>query len=215
MAKVRVHNFTMSLDGYAAGPDQGLDNPVGVGFGPLHEWVRATRTFHQMIGLAGGEEGLDDEFIAQGNEAIGATIMGRNMFGPIRGPWEDGSWTGWWGEDPPFRHPVFVLTHHPRPSITMQGGTVFHFVGDGIDAALERAVEAAGGSDIRLGGGVATIQQYFRAGLIDEMHLAVVPVLLGRGERLFEDLETGPVGYECVEFAASASVMHVRFARRS
>jgi dihydrofolate reductase len=213
MPKVRVHNFSLSLDGYVAGPNQGLDNPLGVGGHGLHEWAFATRTFCQMQGMDGGDEGLDDRFAAQGDFGIGATVMGRNMFGPIRGPWVSEDWTGWWGEDPPYHHPVFVLTHHPRASITMQGGTTFHFVTDGIDAALERALDAAQGNDVRVGGGAATVQQYLGAGLIDEMHLAFVPILLGRGERLFDHLDGGPVGYECVEFVSSPSVVHARFAR--
>ncbi len=166
-----------------------------------------------MFGINGGDEGVDDKFAAQGDVDIGATIMGRNMFGPIRGPWRDDNWRGWWGDDPPYHHPVFVLTHHRREPITMQGGTTFHFVDDGIDAVLERAFEAANGQDVRLGGGVATIQQYLRAGLIDEMHLALVPILLDRGERLFDHLDGGPVGYRCVELAGSPSVAHARFAR--
>ncbi|MEA2535112.1 MAG: hypothetical protein QOJ93_2923 [Actinomycetota bacterium] len=213
MPKLRVHNVALSLDGYAAGPDQDLDNPLGVGGLQLHEWVYPTRTFQRMGGVEGGEEGLDNDFAARGDAGIGATIMGRNMFGPIRGEWGDDSWTGWWGDNPPFHHPVFVLTHHPRASITMQGGTTFHFVNDGIHAALERAFDAAGGDDVRLGGGSAAIQQYLRAGLIDEMHLAIVPILLGSGERLFDHLDGGPVGYECVEFVSSPSVLHARFAR--
>src|ERR1700730_3692261 len=213
MPKLRVHNVALSLDGYAAGPDQDLDNPLGVGGLQLHEWVYPTRTFQRMGGVEGGEEGLDNDFAARGDAGIGATIMGRNMFGPIRGEWGDDSWSGWWGDNPPFHHPVFVLTHHPRASITMRGGTTFHFVNDGIHAALERAFDAAGGDDVRLGGGVAAIQQYMRAGLIDEMHLAIVPSLLGSGERLFDHLDGGPVGYECVEFVSSPSVLHVRFAR--
>ena len=213
MPKLRVHNVALSLDGYAAGPDQDLDNPLGVGGLQLHEWVYPTRTFQRMGGVEGGEEGLDNDFAARGDAGIGATIMGRNMFGPIRGEWGDDSWSGWWGDNPPFHHPVFVLTHHPRASITMRGGTTFHFVNDGIHAALERAFDAAGGDDVRLGGGVAAIQQYLRAGLIDEMHLAIVPILLGSGERLFDHLDGGPVGYECVEFVSSPSVLHARFAR--
>jgi dihydrofolate reductase len=213
MPKLRVHNFSLSLDGYAAGPNQNLDNPLGVGGEGLHKWAFATHTFGQMFGTGGGDEGLDDRFAAQGDVGIGATIIGRNMFGPIRGPWGDESWTGWWGDDPPYHHPVFVLTNHPRASITMQGGTTFHFVNDGIHAALERALDAADGKDVRLGGGAATIQQYLRAGLIDEMHLAIVPLLLGSGERLFDHLDGGPLGYECVEFVSSPSVLHVRFAR--
>ncbi len=179
------------------------------------QWVFETRTGRRMIGEDGGDEGVDDRFIASGDEGIGATVMGRNMFGPIRGPWGDSDWTGWWGDNPPYHHPVFVLTHHPRPPITMAGGTTFHFVDDGIEAALQRAFDAAGGQDVRLGGGVATIQQYLRAGLVDELHLAIVPVLLGRGERLFDHLDGGPEGYECVELVASPSVAHVRLARTS
>jgi dihydrofolate reductase len=213
MPKLQVHNFTLSLDGYAAGPDQSRDHPIGVGGLALHDWLFATRTFRLTFGGENGNEGLDDGFAAQGNAGIGATIMGRNMFGPVRGLWGDEQWRGWWGDDPPFHHPVFVLTHHPRASIEMQGGTTFHFVGDGIDAALERALVAADGMDVRLGGGAATIQQYLRAGLIDEMHLAFVPILLGSGERLFDNLNGGPVGYECAEFVASPSVMHARFVR--
>lgn len=213
MPKLRVHNFALSMDGYAAGPDQSFDYPLGVGGPALHEWAFATRTYQKMFGIDGGDEGVDDKFAAQGDIDIGATIMGRNMFGPIRGPWRDDNWRGWWGDDPPYHHPVFVLTHHRREPITMQGGTTFHFVDDGIDAVLERAFEAANGQDVRLGGGVATIQQYLRAGLIDEMHLALVPILLGRGERLFDHLDGGPVGYRCVELAGSPSVAHARFAR--
>jgi len=213
MPKLRVHNFSVSLDGYAAGPAQSLDHPLGVRGPELHEWVFETRTGRGMIGEGGGDEGVDDRFMGLGDEGIGATVMGRNMFGPIRGPWGDSDWTGWWGDNPPYHHPVFVLTHHPRPPITMAGGTTFHFVDDGIEAALHRAFDAAGGQDVRLGGGVATIQQYLRAGLIDELHLAIVPVLLGGGERLFDHLDGGPEGYECVELVASPSVAHVRLAR--
>jgi dihydrofolate reductase len=219
MPKLRVHNFSISLDGYAAGPAQSIDDPIGVGGNGLHEWAFATRTGRKMMGMDDGEEGLDDEFVALGDVGVGATIMGRNMFGPIRGPWggdgdsDSDQWTGWWGDNPPFHHPVFVLTHHPRPSVTMQGGTTFHFIDDGIEAALERAFDAAGGHDVRLGGGASTIQQYLRAGLVDEMHLAIVPVLLRGGERLFDHLDGGPDGYECVEFAPSSSVAHVRLSR--
>ena len=214
MPQVRVHNVSISLDGYAAGPNQSLENPLGVGGEGLHEWILETRTGRQMLGTGdGGDEGLDDEFVARGDVGIGATIMGRNMFGPIRGPWGDEAWSGWWGENPPYHHPVFVLTHHPRPPLTMQGGTTFHFVDDGIEAALERALDAAGRSDVRIGGGAATIQQYLRAGLIDDMHLAIVPVLLRGGERLFDHLDGGPGSYECVEFVGSSTVAHARFAR--
>lgn len=213
MARLRVHSFSVSIDGYAAGPNQSLDNPLGVGGLSLHEWVFATRTFQASHGPGGGEEGVDDRFAAAGEAGIGATIMGRNMFGPIRGPWDDADWRGWWGDNPPFHHPVFVLTHFGRPPIEMEGGTIFHFVTDGIHAAFERAMAAAGGKDVRLGGGVATVQHYLRAGLVDEMHLVVVPILLGRGERLFDRLDGGPAGLECVEFVCSPSVAHARFVR--
>lgn len=213
MPRLRVHNFSVSLDGYAAGPGQDLDHPLGVGGERLHTWAFQTRSGRQMIGVDGGDEGLDDTFIKAGETGIGATIMGRNMFGPIRGGWGDEQWTGWWGDDPPYHHPVFVLTHHPRPSITMRGGTTFHFVTDGTEAALERAFDAADGQDVRLGGGVATVQEYLRAGLVDELHLVIVPILLGGGERLFDRLDGGPHGYRCTEFVASPSVAHVRLAR--
>ena len=213
MPKLRVHNFAISLDGYGAGPDQGVDDPLGVHGLDLHEWVFATRTWHDREGTAGGKEDLDDQFIRAGDVGIGATIMGSNMFGPIRGPWTDEQWTGWWGDDPPYHHSVFVLTHHPRAPITMQGGTTFHFVNDGIEAALKQAFEAANGKDVRLGGGVATIQQYMGAGLIDEMHVAIVPILLGSGERLFDRLDSGPIGYRCAELVCSPAVAHARFVR--
>jgi dihydrofolate reductase len=213
MPELRVHNFAVSLDGYAAGPDQGPEPPLGVGGERLHEWALATRSFQAIHGREGGEEGLDDRFVARGAEGIGATIIGRNMFGPVRGPWPDEAWTGWWGDDPPFHHPVFVLTHHARAPVEMRGGTTFHFVTDGFEAALERALDAAGGLDVRLGGGAATLRQYLRARLVDDLHLAVVPVLLGAGKRLFEDADRWARGYERVEFVASAAVSHARFRR--
>jgi dihydrofolate reductase len=213
--RVRVHNFSMSLDGYCAGPDQGPQQPLGIGGLRLHEWLFPTATFLRMQGMEGGDRGVDDTFAARRDEGLGATIMGRNMFGPVRGPWGDEGWRGWWGDDPPFHHPVFVLTRHPRAPITMQGGTTFHFVTEGIDAALAQAAEAAGGLDVCLGGGVSTIQQFLRAGLIDDLHIALVPILLGSGERLFDHLDGGPVGYECAEFAASPSVAHIRLAKAS
>lgn len=215
MPKLRAHNLAISLDGYMAGTDQSIDDPLGVGAMRLHDWVFATRSFRRMQGMddSGGEAGLDDDFIARGVAGIGATIMGRNMFGPIRGAWGSDDWKGWWGDNPPFHHPVFVLTHHPRPSIPMQGGTTFHFVDSGIEAALERAFDAADGGDVRLGGGAATVQQYLRAGLIDDMHVAIVPILLGGGERLFDHLDGRQASYECVEFVSSPAVTHVRLAR--
>jgi len=213
MAKLRVHNFSISVDGYGAGPEQSLDNPLGVGGERLHTWAFKTRAGRQMLGQPGGEEGVDNDFWLRGDDGIGATIMGRNMFGPIRGPWGDEEWKGWWGDEPPYHHPVFVLTHNARAPITMQGGTTFHFVTDGIESALERARDAAGDSDVRIGGGVGTIQQYLRSGLIDDMHVAIVPILLGRGERLFDHLDGGLDGYDCVEFVASPTVAHARIAR--
>ncbi|MDQ1709266.1 MAG: hypothetical protein QOG49_651 [Frankiaceae bacterium] len=214
MPKLRVHNFATSLDGYVAGPRQTADSPLGIGGERLHEWVFQTRGGRMMIGDTGGDTGVDDAFFAAGVAGIGATVMGRNMFGPVRGPWPDESWTGWWGDEPPYHHPVFVLTHHPREPITMQGGTTFYFVQDGIESALEQAFAAAGGADVRLGGGASTVQQYLRAGLIDELHLAVVPVLLGGGERLFDNVDDALAGYDCVEFVSTPRVAHYRLARR-
>jgi dihydrofolate reductase len=191
MSKLRVHNLAMSLDGYVAGPNQSLDEPLGVRGEDLHEWIFETRTWKQMTGQPGGTTGIDDEFMARGFDGIGATIMGRNMFGPIRGTWdtpEGESWRGWWGDNPPYHHPVFVLTHHAHEPIEMEGGTTFHFVTDGIESALAQAHAAAGDQDIRLGGGAATVRAYLRAGLVDELHVPMVPLLLGAGERLFDDL---------------------------
>jgi dihydrofolate reductase len=210
MPRLRVHNFAISLDGFGAGADQGLENPLGVGGERLHEWIFETRFGREMIGETGGEEGLDQDFLVAGFAGIGPWIMGRNMFGPIRGEWGDTDWKGWWGDNPPYHHPVFVLTHHPHDPIEMDGGTTFHFVTDGIESALEQATAAAGDLDVRLGGGAATIQEYLRAGLVDDLHVAVVPLLLGSGERLFEHLEGVVDGYECAEMVASTSVVHVR-----
>ena len=209
MAKLRVHSFTMSLDGYGAGPGQNLENPLGAGGLALHQWAFNTRTFHAMHGEVGGSSGVDDDFIARGFDNIGAWIIGRNMFGPIRGPWPDDTWKGWWGEEPPYHVPVFVLTHHPRASITMTGGTTFHFVTDGIHAALARAREASHGKDIRLGGGIATIRECLREGLIDEMHLAFTPVLLGSGESLLAGMDLPALEYHITSHATTAGVMHV------
>ncbi|MCA2216791.1 dihydrofolate reductase family protein [Jidongwangia harbinensis] len=211
MPKLRAHNIATSLDGYAAGPKQTRTDPLGRGGEDLHSWMWQTRTGRASMGQDGGDEGIDDRFLRAGNENIGATIMGRNMFGPIRGEWPDESWTGWWGDEPPYRHDVFVLTHHPRPSVSMSGGTTFHFVTDGIRAALDRAVEAAGGRDVRLGGGAATIREYLRAGLVDELHIAVVPILLGGGERLLDDDLVST--YRVAEFVASEGVAHYRLIR--
>ena len=215
MPKLRVQGFSISLDGYGAGPGQSLENPLGVGGMALHQWVLPTRTFQTMLfGKEDGTTGLDDDFAARGIANLGAWILGRNMFGPVRGPWPDDTWKGWWGDNPPYHVPVFVLTHHPRPSITMAGGTTFHFVTEGIEAALKRATEAAGGKDIRLGGGVATIREYLNAGLIDEMHLAISPVLLGAGEHLFGGTDLTTLGFECTEHVPTASATHVVLTRR-
>lgn len=210
MSQVRVAAFTISLDGYGAGPDQDLDHPLGVGGEELHQWYRPTRTFQRNV-MDGdeGKTGIDDEFAARGFENIGAWILGRNMFGPIRGPWPDDEWKGWWGDEPPYHVPVFVLTNHPRESFEMKGGTAFHFVTEGIHEALDRARKAADGRDVRIGGGPNTIRQYLREGLIDELHVAIAPVLLGRGEPLFEGLDLRELGYECAEFVASERAMHV------
>ena len=209
MSRLCVRAFSLSLDGYGAGPDQSLENPLGVNGMDLHQWAFKTRTFKQMLGQEGGETDVDDQFAARSFENTGAWIMGRNMFGPIRGAWPDESWKGWWGSRPPYHVPVFVLTHHPRASLVMEGGTTFHFVTDGIESALQKAREAAGGKDIRVGGGVSTVQQYLRARLIDEMHLAVSPVLLGAGENFFADLNLRALGYACTDRVATASTTHL------
>jgi dihydrofolate reductase len=209
MPKLRVHAFSISLDGYGAGPDQDRTNPLGVGGEELHKWFVATRTFRQIFGREGGTTGVDDDFAARGLENIGAYILGRNMFGPVRGPWPDDTWKGWWGDNPPYHCDVFVLTNHPRASLTMQGGTTFHFVTDGIHAALERAREAAKDKDIRLGGGVDTIRQYLKAGLIDEMHFAIAPALLGSGEHLLAGIDLLKLGYRCAEHVQMPGATHV------
>jgi dihydrofolate reductase len=213
MSRLRVNAYSISIDGFGAGPDQSLENPMGIGGMALHQWVLGTRTFQQIhadpSGAPTGSEGVDDRFAARSFENLGAWILGRNMFGPIRGPWPDDAWKGWWGENPPYHVPVFVLTHHARAPITMQGGTSFHFVTGGPVAALDLARAAAKGKDIRLGGGAATIRQYLAAGLIDELHLALSPVLLGRGEHLLAGIDTVKLGYRCTEHAASEHATHL------
>lgn len=209
MGQVRVESFAVSLDGYGAGPDQDINNGLGVGGEDLHQWFIPTRTFQQTHGAGDGTTGVDDDFAARGFRNIGAWILGRNMFGPIRGPWPDSNWKGWWGDNPPYHVPVFVLTHHARPPVEMEGNTTFHFVTGGIHEALDRAREAANGMDVRIGGGPNVIQQYLREALIDELHVALAPVLLGRGERLFEGVDLRALGYECVRFAASEKATHV------
>ena len=209
MSRVRVECFTISLDGYGAGPGQSLEHPLGVGGEALHDWVVSSRGWRQVHGKEGGTTGIDDEFATRNNRNLGAWILGRNMFGPVRGPGPDMSWKGWWGKNPPYHVPVFVLTHHARPPIEMEGGTTFHFVAGGIHEALDLARKAANGRDVRIGGGASTIQQYLRAGLIDEMHFAIAPVLLGRGERLFEGVDLRALGYECAQFVGSEKAAHV------
>jgi dihydrofolate reductase len=210
MTHVRVESFTISLDGYGAGPGQSLEHPLGVGGSELHQWALPTRTFQRaLFGADGGSTGIDEDFAARGFTIVGAWILGRNMFGPIRGPWPDLNWRGWWGDNPPYHVPVFVLTHHERPPLEMEGGTIFHFVTGGIHEALDRARAAAMGRDVRIGGGSAVIRQYLRAGLLDELHLAIAPIVLGAGERLFADVDVRGAGYRCVQFAASERAMHV------
>jgi dihydrofolate reductase len=210
MSKLRVNCFSISLDGFGAGLNQRLDNPLGDGGESLHEWFIPTRTFQQMVlGKEGGTTGISDDLAIRSFANVGAWIMGRNMFGPVRGPWPDDNWKGWWGDNPPYHCPVFVLTHHERAPITMAGGTTFHFVTDGIEAALARAVKAADGKDVRIGGGAETIRQYLRAGLIDEMHVAISPVLLGAGEHLFADIDTAALGYRCTEHCPTPDATHV------
>ena len=209
MGKVRVNAFSISVDGYGAGADQGLEFPLGRGGEDLHKWFVPTRSFQRLFGREGGAVGIDEDFAARATAKVGAWILGRNMFGPVRGPWPDESWRGWWGDNPPYHCPVFVLTHHPRAPVEMEGGTVFHFVTGGIHEALDRARAAAGDKDIRIGGGVATIRQFLQAGLIDEMHIAIAPVLLGSGEPLFAGLDLPALGFAVTEHAASESAMHV------
>jgi dihydrofolate reductase len=215
MPKLRVHCFGISLDGFGAGLEQSTDNPLGIGGTELLSWMFGTRTFQQMHGREGGSTGIDDDFTARGITNIGAWIIGRNMFGPVRGTWPDEGWKGWWGNNPPFHTDVFVLTHYPRESCPMEGETSFHFVTGGIRVALQRAYEASKGKDVRLGGGVATIRQYLRAGLIDEMHLAISPVLLGSGENLLGDVDARKRGYCCTQHVASPNATHVVLAKGS
>ena len=207
--RLRVQSFSMSIDGYGAGPDQSVDNPIGVGGLALHEWIFRTRTFQQMYGDGGGETGIDDSFIARGFDQIGAWILGRNMFGPVRGPWTDDAWKGWWGDNPPYHVPVFVLTHHPRAPLEMDGGTTFYFVTTGIHDALKQARDAAGGRDVRLGGGVSTIRQYLSERLVDELHIAITPALLGSGEHLMHGIDLPALGYRCEEHVPSERATHV------
>lgn len=214
MSKLKVMSFSVSIDGYGAGPNQDLQNPLGVGGMGLHEWFFPTQVFQAMQGGGNGTTGVDNQFAARGFENLGAWILGRNMFGPVRGPWLNDEWKGWWGDTPPYHTPVFVLTHHARAPLKMNGGTTFYFVTDGIESALKQAKEAACGKDVRLGGGVSTIRQYLQARLIDELHLAVSPVLMGRGENLFAGLDLPKLGYELSSSTPSDKVIHVVISKR-
>jgi dihydrofolate reductase len=209
MSKLRVQCFAISVDGYGAGPRQSLDNPLGVGGERLHDWMFPTQVFQSMYGAGQGTSGLDNDYAQRGMENLGAWILGRNMFGPFRGPWPDEDWRGWWGPNPPYHTPVFVLSHHARAPLVMEGGTTFHFVTAGIEEALRLARRAADGKDVRLGGGAATIRQYLRAGLVDEMHLVQSPVLLGEGEHLFDGINLVELGYTVRHHEASAAATHL------
>ncbi|MRW82819.1 dihydrofolate reductase [Pseudoduganella sp. FT26W] len=210
MSELKVRCFAVSLDGYGAGPNQSLENPMGDGGGGLHTWFRGTRTFQRMIGNPSqGADGPDEQFAARGFDNIGAWILGRNMFGPVRGAWPDDEWKGWWGDEPPYHVPVFVLTHHAREPLVMAGGTTFYFVTDGIQSAYDQAIKAANGKDVRLGGGVDTIRQYLQAGLVDELHMAISPVLLGSGESLLAGLDMLALGFCCTEHVPTEAATHV------
>jgi len=213
MGRVRVAAFSVSLDGFGAGPAQSLEDPLGKRGAELHRWLVGTKTFKTMFGEGGGSEGVDDDYGRRSMEGFGAFILGRNMFGPVRGEWPDGTWTGWWGDNPPYHAPTFILTHHPRDPIVMEGGTTFHFVTDGIHAALERARAAAGDRDIKIAGGVSTIRQYLQGGLIDELHFAFSPVMLGKGEAMFESLDLPALGYRVMESAPTELATHVVLSR--
>jgi dihydrofolate reductase len=213
MSKVRVAAFSISLDGFGAGPWQDLNNPLGVRGFELHPWLQTTEVFKKMHGQSGGARGVDNDFALQSFENVGAWILGRNMFGPVRGPWKDDSWKGWWGDNPPYHTPVFVLTHHPRAPLAMEGGTTFHFITDGPESALKKAQEAANGQDVRVGGGVSVIRHYLTANQIDEMHLAVSPVLLGEGEHLFSGINLPKLGFTLVKSVSTENATHVLITR--
>ncbi|HWJ76081.1 MAG TPA: dihydrofolate reductase family protein [Kaistia sp.] len=213
MGKVRVAGFALSIDGFGAGPEQSLDNPLGVGGRDLHRWFFGTRTFRAMFGQGDGSDGVDETYASRSMSGFGAFILGRNMFGPIRGEWPDDAWKGWWGDNPPYHTPTFILTNHPRAPIEMEGGTRFIFVTEGIEAALEQAKEAAGDLDVKIGGGVSTVRQYLQAGLIDELHFAISPVVLGRGEAMFAGIDLPGLGFKVKEHATTELAMHVVLAR--
>ena len=213
MTRVIVSGFSLSIDGFGAGPEQSLENPLGKGGEKLHTWQIGTRAFKQMLGEDGGSEGIDNDYTVQSMSGFGAFILGRNMFGPIRGDWSDQTWKGWWGDNPPYHAPTFILTHYPRESIEMEGGTTFHFVTEGIEVALEKARAAACGKNVKIGGGVSIVRQYLEAGLIDELHLVISPVILGRGEAMFTDIDLLSFGYSVTEHIATEAATHVVLAR--
>lgn len=213
MGKVRVAGFTVSIDGFGAGPEQSLADPLGKGGRELHQWMIGTRMFHEMIGQPGGETGVDNEYAERSMAGFGAFILGRNMFGPSRGEWPDDGWKGWWGDNPPYHAPTFILTHHPRESIVMEGGTVFHFVSDGIESALRQARETAGDLDVKIGGGVATVREYLQAGAVDELHYVMSPVVLGQGEVMFAGIDLPAMGYRVTERVTTPKAMHLVMSR--
>ena len=213
MAKVRVGGFSLSVDGFGAGPEQSINDPLGKRGMELHQWAFGTRTFHAMFGKEGGSTGIDDGYAARSMSGFGAFILGRNMFGPIRGDWPDNTWKGWWGDNPPYHAPTFILTHYARDPIVMEGGTTFHFVTEGIEAALERAKAAAGEHDVKIGGGVSTVRQYLRAGLVDELHFVVTPVVFGRGEPMFEGIDLPGLGFRATEHIATELATHIVLGR--
>ena len=213
MTKVKVSGFGVSLDGFSAGIEQGLNHPLGMRGDEIFQWFFPTRAFLEMLGKEGGETGVDNAFGRRAMEGFGAFILGRNMFGPVRGEWPDDQWKGWWGDNPPYHAPTFILTHYPRPPIEMSGGTTFHFVTDGIESALQKAREAAGAKDIKIGGGVQTVRQYIQAGHVDEIHLAVAPIALGQGESLFSGLDLRALGYRTVEHVATDRATHIVLAK--
>ena len=215
MTRVRVGGFTVSLDGFGAGPEQSLENPLGKRGQGLHPWLVRTRFFQAMIGKSGGAGGVDDDYARRSMDGFGAFILGRNMYGPIRGEWNGTDWKGWWGDNPPYHAPTYILTHHPHPPIEMEGGTTFIFVTDGIESALEQARAAAGDLDVKIGGGVSTVRQYLRAGLIDELHYAVSPMVLGQGEAMFEGIDLRALGYAPTEQVMGERALHVVLAKNS
>jgi dihydrofolate reductase len=213
MTKVKVFGFGVSIDGFSAGVEQSLNHPLGIRGDELFQWFFPTRAFREMLGKEGGETGVDNEFGRRAMEGFGAFILGRNMFGPVRGEWPDEQWKGWWGDNPPYHAPTFILTHYPRPPVEMLGGTTFHFVTDGIESALQRAREAAGAKDVKIGGGVETVKQYVQAGHVDEIHLAFAPVALGRGESLFDGMDLRALGYRTVEHVSTDRATHIVLAK--